>query len=400
MKPTSISLDDISITPNVREAWHRLSRQAALKLAGKGIAQAEIGDEQAEVNPDSTLTIYATARGERLAEMRVAPGQWSYAPKPPMPKMDFGQILEVLERTEPELWTICYPRIYRDAGRYGSPKAQAAGYATAASWMRDHQMNAPATVRNIYLAACQARQFNFPTLFLASDLLAAISETDAPGDTDWRGIKLPYPAGVLMLPQGALNHPANGAIDFIGWARIEAETTLSFDRDYPAVKTEHDIFITWTGLRQALNYPLHDTVLNASTHPTIGGQPAAGVHTTPTREGIFELPLAVGEQEFLAQCRQLVFNVLLALDARPQLAGSPGRKVGATKKGARREIWEPTIVGRDYRIVRARSGEAGTHASPRLHWRRGHYRNQAYGPGRTQHRRIWLEPVLVGAGED
>ncbi|MGH8598506.1 MAG: hypothetical protein ACREXT_17775, partial [Gammaproteobacteria bacterium] len=304
------------------------------------------------------------------------------------------------ERTEPELWTICYPRIYRNAGGYASPKAPAVGYATAASWMRDHQANAPATIRNIYLAACQAQKHDFPMLFLAPALLAAIAQTDAPADTDWREIGLPYPAGVLMFSRGALKHPEGGEVGFLGWARIKAETMLSFDRDYPAVKTEHDIFITWTGLRHALNYPLLDTVLNASTHPTIGGQPTAGVHTTPTREGIFELPLAAGEQEVLAQCRQLVFNVLLALDARPQLAGSPGRKVGATKKGARREIWEPTIIGHGYRIVRERSGETGTHASPRMHWRRGHYRNQAYGPGRTEHRRIWLEPVLIGVGED
>lgn len=39
-----------------------------------------------------------------------------------------------------------------------------------------------------------------------------------------------------------------------------------------------------------------------------------------------------------------------------------------------------------------------------LHWRRGHWRNQAYGEGRTQHRLRWIMPMLVGGkdvpGED
>lgn len=30
-----------------------------------------------------------------------------------------------------------------------------------------------------------------------------------------------------------------------------------------------------------------------------------------------------------------------------------------------------------------------------IHWRRGHVRNQFYGPGRSQHRPVYIEPVLV-----
>lgn len=31
-----------------------------------------------------------------------------------------------------------------------------------------------------------------------------------------------------------------------------------------------------------------------------------------------------------------------------------------------------------------------------LHWRRGHWRNQAYGEGRSQHRLRWIMPMLIG----
>jgi hypothetical protein len=33
------------------------------------------------------------------------------------------------------------------------------------------------------------------------------------------------------------------------------------------------------------------------------------------------------------------------------------------------------------------------------HWRRGHWHNQAFGPGRSLRRLIWVMPVRVGAGD-
>jgi hypothetical protein len=36
----------------------------------------------------------------------------------------------------------------------------------------------------------------------------------------------------------------------------------------------------------------------------------------------------------------------------------------------------------------------------RVHWRRGHWRRQAYGEALSQHRTIWIKPVLVGVKED
>lgn len=46
---------------------------------------------------------------------------------------------------------------------------------------------------------------------------------------------------------------------------------------------------------------------------------------------------------------------------------------------------------------RGKSG-GGTHASPVKHHRRGHWRNQAYGPGMRQHRRIWINETIVTPG--
>lgn len=37
---------------------------------------------------------------------------------------------------------------------------------------------------------------------------------------------------------------------------------------------------------------------------------------------------------------------------------------------------------------------------PRMHWRRGHMRNQAYGPGRTEHKPVFIQPQMIGYEED
>jgi hypothetical protein len=88
------------------------------------------------------------------------------------------------------------------------------------------------------------------------------------------------------------------------------------------------------------------------------------------------------------------------MQARPALV-ERGRAAGRHKKlGV--ELWTPTVVGRNYRVARsAGSAAAGVSARPRMHWRRGHFRQQAVGPrGGGAHKTIWLEPTLVAAGGD
>jgi hypothetical protein len=56
----------------------------------------------------------------------------------------------------------------------------------------------------------------------------------------------------------------------------------------------------------------------------------------------------------------------------------------------------PRDLGAGYKIPIRRTGAQGTHASPRLHWRRGRFRPQRIGEGRAEVKTIWIEPTLVG----
>ena len=62
----------------------------------------------------------------------------------------------------------------------------------------------------------------------------------------------------------------------------------------------------------------------------------------------------------------------------------------------------PRWIGKNYKIKSEQSvtTESGTHASPRTHWRRGHWRCIEPGEGKQwkESKRLWIEPVLINAG--
>jgi hypothetical protein len=90
---------------------------------------------------------------------------------------------------------------------------------------------------------------------------------------------------------------------------------------------------------------------------------------------------------------RVVFNLIYVMAARPEYV-ERGRRLGVHRK-SQQEVWEPNIIGRTYATKHDPSAETGTHASPRMHMRRGHIRHQAYGVGLAEHKVIWIEPVLV-----
>jgi hypothetical protein len=107
------------------------------------------------------------------------------------------------------------------------------------------------------------------------------------------------------------------------------------------------------------------------------------------------------DSEFLEKLGVIAFGTLLAMNARPDLVthGKLEKRV-AKKDEPVKEFWSPNVVGERYRprvvTVKPEGGATGTHASPRYHWRRGHYRNQRHGAGNREVKVIWIEPVQVG----
>jgi len=137
------------------------------------------------------------------------------------------------------------------------------------------------------------------------------------------------------------------------------------------------------------------------------------------------------DKELTERVSALMLKLLVILNMRPSFIThgtqqSPRRAKHGKER--RRELWSANFIGRGYRLARERHG---SHASPRIHVRRGHVTWQVIGPRmadsfisasalpRTDrgvidwvkvapemqekflrcHKRTWLEPVLIGGND-
>jgi hypothetical protein len=113
----------------------------------------------------------------------------------------FAGVSAMVERSMPAEWKVAYPRAYRDAGGRFSPKLPAVDF-VGALWKRkrvgrDGLGEIEHDVLRIFGAAAKYRM---PTFFVAPDLVVGLEKTAPPMAVNWRELRLPYEAGVLMLP--------------------------------------------------------------------------------------------------------------------------------------------------------------------------------------------------------
>jgi hypothetical protein len=250
-----------------------------------------------------------------------------------------------------------------------------------------------------------------PTFFLAPDLLEAVLRTDFDDDIDWTTLDLPYESGILMLPRGALVHPEDGEVAMLTWARVRKGDNPGPWPGIPVSVLPNDSFVLMGACPETMIW--YDSILTANRRPTMRlhnlfyrqpGESAPNVK----KSNIMDEDLTEADGEFVEKMGVILFGTILAMNARPQLVehGKLVKRVG--KRENVREFWSPNVIGARYKFKRevARVVDkafvtgphaSGTHASPRLHWRRGHYRNQAFGPQRKDHKTIWIEPCLIGA---
>lgn len=312
--------------------------------------------------------------------------------------------IQQLERTQPELWRLCCPRVYAGAGQWHSARVPAATAAFAIQRaVRNGQAALPFGEQMHYIAACLLSGHDSPTYHISRSLLDAVARTNPPESAAWRDIAMPHPAFTVMLPNGSVEHPRDGAVAALTIARFEAGTVAR--HPFPGTPM---VNIGSTGLMiigSAADLTVY--VMNEGSGPGSGvvtGDLAVTVSEsgdTRQREVLARdapVPLPEDEVEWHEALMRLALGIVLVMNIRPDLMEG-GSRIRAVKPGdVRPELWSPTVLGRNYRVAvtRADGESSGSHAAPRLHWRRGHYAAQAHGSGRALRRIIWREPVLVG----
>ncbi|PPS41951.1 hypothetical protein [Chroococcidiopsis sp. TS-821] len=102
--------------------------------------------------------------------------------------------------------------------------------------------------------------------------------------------------------------------------------------------------------------------------------------------------------EFNEYLQAIFLRLILIMECRPELVDTESPVVRVNQgfaKDKAKDLYEPLWIGKNYSVKRDVEDKGGTHASPRIHWRRGFLRNQPYGQGRQQKKIVWIEPVLV-----
>lgn len=296
-------------------------------------------------------------------------------------------------------WPLCYPRIYDNVSAYTSPKAVAfdlasifRGYAQffRRSPQLDRDTNNAGMMAAASFHATRLTDLRVPTFFVEHDLLMALSKTTPPEAIDWKALHLPFDAAVFILPPGAITMPGSGSIGFLWYSR-------AFEGDRVRVPSgvEHDFTLPKSQLYIR-------TVLTEKP-----GSPAVVRHIIDSEANTLidlskaledndvmpgSVPFSVAERRLGGMIAGLVFNLVLAMEARPKLLTRGTFSGKRSKRGS--EFWQPNIIGKNYRVSGS-DGKGVTGLTHRMHWRRGHWRNQGYGFQRMQHRQVWIEPTLV-----
>lgn len=318
---------------------------------------------------------------------------------------DIGHLMvRGAETIEPELFRKLYPRRYAEIGGFHSAKVVAAFLTDAVASARWLDLeNLPAATRLLLPGLKFLMEMKMPMMFLDPKLVEAVKRTDFPDAINWQEMHLPYEHGIFMLPKGTLVHPVDGEAVCIIYSRMppgiyyppeqgklprleHTQGTFSF----LALTTKNGVW--YDGNLTDESSPL--VKLNNLFY-SIGEEYGHGPHLpTPT---ILDHKLNHEDSIFLESVATLMFGTFMVMDAKPELheKAKLERKV-KSKIGPPIEYWSPNVIGKYYKPKVIRT-DHGTHASPRMHWRRGHTREQAHGPQRSLRKTIWIEPMLVSA---
>ncbi|MGL5194802.1 MAG: hypothetical protein ACRC8Y_14555 [Chroococcales cyanobacterium] len=237
----------------------------------------------------------------------------------------------------------------------------------------------------------------FPVWWLDKDLFAAFDQSDVPraiGD-----LEVSVPFGIIMLPREKIVNPEDNPCDWVFFQHLPKGLQLPplqlGGHTIENATIESNKFRWATILREGTGY--------ASTIELVGDEVVNGdfeMVNIGFVDSNYDLSL---EQQFQKRIERIVLQTLLYLQTRPDDLTPPSPTAISTKgqgfsRGkSKSDRFSPLIIGQKFqpRTERTSGTTHSTHATPRTHWRRGHWRRVAIGEGRQQREWRWIQPVLV-----
>lgn len=322
-------------------------------------------------------------------------------------------VFEIASEVTPEVLKVAMPRRYAVPTGFLNPRFNSA---LLCSFFMENHVQGSATDMTVVLdRAIAYRLFDHlvPTYFVAEPFLRAVLATEPPKDFKLTELFWPMEAMVLVLPLNFMREYVGHDIPFLlvskleqGEVRCKALPVVEgVEVPVPKIAFSWQVFQNGSHFDYAGSFPLTYDIASIVgtdifTDYTLDYKKELFDRIAPERE-----PGLTREQdmELANKMYSLGVKLMLAMTARPQMieTGTCVRPAKIKHGRLRSELWSPNMIGARYQVLRAKTEhQGGTHASPCLHWRRGHYRYQKYGPGLTLRKLIPIDPVLVGATEE
>lgn len=345
---------------------------------------------------------------------------------------DLDSFLTRIPTRHPQTYKAIYPRKITPPGGYLNPKYFSVSLWSALEVGFQPEMTMLPHITGLMNALAQV-QYRVPTYFVRSEFAQAVAQTEPPADFKFNEIMWPMPAMLFVLPTSFVMNYFGFMVPFLSISKADKGNFPEQFKNLPKCEMPlHAVHPIQNRIdRFNIVYPVYGK--DATPVDYTGSYPMTmnvnQIDEAPYEDatymeeeklmaefGKYELDRtnpgvpAEGEQErlFNMKVQSFAVKLMLTLTARPNFItiGTQSRKTKIKHGRVRDEIWNPNLIGWDYKAQRptASTDAGGTHASPRMHWRRGHMRNQPYGPKpwseTTPKRLMWIEPVLIGAAEE
>lgn len=304
----------------------------------------------------------------------------------------------IYEHIEPWRLPLLEPRKLVPPGGYHSPRCIAGGLHAllTSNAIKSDRERVPTEVTA--QAICyEIINHRVPVYFIAEDFIRAVAATELPHDFTLNDLHWPMPAMVLGFPIRFMREYLRTETSFVYATEFDGGDYCC--RMLPATPViampKAKVAFWWYG---CVERKLESFVSSYWKEDHVDEIVQKYNYTDYTGADALKV------QEDKERCDRLsvlMFKLLVVLNTRPGLVEPATRLRAATNRRgkSRCELWSPNVIGRGYRPLRDGTAPTGTHASPRMHWRRGHLRNQPHGQGRTLRKLLWIEPMLIGMTE-
>ena len=296
----------------------------------------------------------------------------------------------------PEFAALACPRRYCADSRFHPQHIASVGILTTlVSAHNDAREGRPSSHGPDYMAIHQLVSMQVPTYFVAPEFLKAAMASTIPSNFRWTALKWPLDAMLFILPRGGVKVADGSELAYVAFGRHDAGAVKAVSPNLPGVLYGETLVAVAAGTDRGL---CSSASMSITDSQSVVETVAEGLNRDLTDTSA----VPVVPENIYTLVREIALKLVLAVSARPNFIERGAMTRPASKKHGRErsELWSPNIIGASYRTKVEDSAHlnSGSGSPKRLHWVRGHYRQQPYGPRETpRYETIWIEPFMAGS---